>query len=129
MPNLTVAATMTYGDTTPDGAVPCREPLNFTLAYSEASIKTVLIAASSTDFAVDVDTIGTPKFIFARAELAEVTVKLSDGVVATPTPTSLSSDGGWLMIANPNGQAIKTLLVTTPASPASGARVKLLAFE
>jgi hypothetical protein len=129
MPNLTVVATLTYGDTTPDGAVPCREPLNFTLAYTEASIKTVQIAASSTDFAINVDTVGSPKFIFAKAELTDVTVKLSDGVVASPTPTSLSPDGGWLMLANPNGQVIKTLLVTTPASPTSGARVKVIAFE
>ena len=129
MPNLTVTATMVYGDITPDGAVPCREPLSFTLAYTEASIKTVQIAASTTDFPISVDTVGAPKFIFAKSESTDVTVKLSDGVVATPTPTSLSEDGGWIMLANPNGQAVKSLLVTTPASPASGARVKVIAFE
>jgi len=129
MPNLTVSVTLTYGDITPDGAVPCREPLTFTLAYTEASIKTVQIAASTVDFPILVDTVGAPKFIYAKSEATDVTVKLSDGVVVTPTPTSLSAEGGWIMIANPNGQAIKSLLVTTPASPASGARVKVIAFE
>lgn len=129
MPSLTAALTLTYGDTTPDGAVPCRVPLTFTMAYTEQSIKTVQIPASTTDFPVNVDTVGSPKFIFAEVDTTDVTVKLSDGVVVTPTPTSLSESGGWLMIANPNGQQIKTLLVTTPASPATGALFKVIAFE
>ncbi len=129
MPTLTVTATLSYGSTTPDGAVPCREPLSFTLSYDEQSIKTVHIPASTTDFAITLDTVSAPKFVFAKAEATDVTVKLSDGVVATPTPTSLSENGGWIMISNPNGQAINRLLVTTPASPTGGARVKVIAFE
>lgn len=129
MANLTVSATLTYGDTTPDGAVPCRTPLTFTLAYTEQSIKTVQIAASVVDFSVTLDTVTTPKFLFVECDTTDVTVKLSDGVVVTPTPTSLSEDGGWIMISNPNGQAIKQLLITTPASPVTGARVKIIAFE
>jgi len=129
MANLTVSATLTYGDTTPDGAVPCRTPLTFTLAYTEQSIKTVQIAASVTDFSVTLDTVTAPKFLFVESDTTDVTVKLSDGVVATPTPTSLSEDGGWIMISNPNGQTIKQLLITTPASPVTGARVKIIAFE
>lgn len=129
MANLTVSATLTYGDTTPDGAVPCRTPLTFTLAYTEQSIKTVQIAASTTDFVVTLDTVTAPKFIFVESDTTDVTVKLSDGVVVTPTPTSLSEDGGWIMLSNPNGQAINRLLITTPASPVTGARVKIIAFE
>lgn len=129
MPKLTVAATLTYGDTTPDGSVPCREPLSFTFDYTEQSIKTVQIPASTTDFAINVDTVGAPKFLFAKSETTDVTIKLSDGVVVTPTPSALSEEGGWIMLANPNGQVIKTILVTTPASPTAGARVKVIAFE
>lgn len=129
MATLTVSATLTYGDTTPDGAVPCRTPLTFSQAYTEQSIKTVQIAASVTDFSVVLDTVTAPKFLFVQSDTTDVTVKLSDGVVVTPTPTSLSENGGWIMIANPNGQAIKELLITTPASPIGGARVKILAFE
>ena len=129
MPTLTITGSLSYGSTTPDGSVPCREPLTYSLTYTEQSIKTVQIAASTTDFPITLDTVGSPRFIFAKAELTDVTVKLSDGVVASPTPTSLAESGGWIMIANPNGQTINRLLVTTPASPTSGARVKVLAFE
>jgi hypothetical protein len=129
MATLTVSATLTYGDTTPDGAVPSREPLTFSLSYTESSCKTVQIPANTTDFSIELDTVSAPKFLFAKALDTDVTVKLSDGVVVTPTPTSLAAASGWIMLANPNGQAIKELLVTTPVSPASGARVKVLAFE
>lgn len=129
MPTLTVAATLTYGGTTPDGAVPCRMPINFALDYTEQSIKTVQIAASTTDFPITVDTVGSPKFLFARSDTTDVILKLSDGVTADPTPTGLSEDGGFIMLANPNGQAITQLLVTTPASPTGGARVTVIAFE
>lgn len=129
MATLTVSATLQFGDTTPDGAVPCRIPLTFTLDYTEESVKTVAIAASATDSSIELDSVTAPKFLFVRSLATDVTVKVTDGVTADPTPTSVAEDGGWVMLANPNGQAINQLLVTTPASPATGARVQVIAFE
>jgi hypothetical protein len=127
MPTLTVNATITYGSTVPDGSVPCREPLFYTLNYTESSIKIVQIAASTTDFLVSLDTIGAPRFVFVQAVETDVTVKLSDGV--NDVATTLAQAGGWVMLANPNGQPVNQLLVTTPASPVTGARVRVLSFE
>ena len=129
MPTLTVSATLTYGNTTPDGAVPCREPLTFTLTYTEKSDKIVQLAASVTDSAISLDSVTAPKFVFVQSIETDVTVKLSDGVTADPTPTSVAEGDGWIMIANPNGQAINSILVTTPASPTTGAQVRILAVE
>jgi hypothetical protein len=129
MPTLTVSATVSYGDTTPEGSVLRRLPLTFTLTYTEQSEKIVHVAASATDSAITMDSVGSPKFVLARSLEGDVTVKISDGVVATPTPTALTATGGWVMIANPSGQAINRLLVTTPASPTTGARIQIVAFE
>jgi len=129
MPNLTLTGTLTYGNTTPEGAVPCREPLSFTVAYTESSMKTVQIAASGTDVPITLDSVGAPKFLLIQAIETDVTVKLSDGVTADPTPTAVSVGGGWVIIANTAGQVINTLLVTTPASPATGAKLRVLAVE
>ncbi len=129
MPSLTISTVITYGSTTPDGSVPCREPYLLTFTYTEQSIKTVQIAADEEDFEVLLDTLDSPKFVFVQAVETDVTIKLSDGVVVTPTPTTLAVAGGWVMLSNPAGQLIKKFLVTTPASPTTGARVKFMAFE
>jgi hypothetical protein len=127
MPTLTVSATLSYGNTVPDGSVPCRLPLTYTLQYTEASNKIVHVAAGSTDFAVSLDSVSAPKFVFVQSLETDVTVKLSDGV--TSVPTALTPSGGWVMLANPNGQPVNELLVTTPASPVGGARISILSFE
>jgi hypothetical protein len=129
MPTLTLSATLTYGNTTPDGAVPCREPLEFTVTYTEMALKTVAIPASSTDFSIDLDSVGSPKFLLVQSLETDVTVKLSDGVTADPTPTDVAAADGWVMVAASAGQQINLLLVTTPASPTTGARVRVLAVE
>ena len=127
MPTLNVSATLSYGSTVPDGSVPCRLPLSYTLSYSEASSKIVHVAAGVTDFSVALDSVAAPKFVFIQSLETDVTVKLSDGV--TSVPTALTPTGGWVMLANPNGQPINELLITTPASPVSGARVSIISFE
>lgn len=129
MPDLTVAATLTFGPTTPEGAVPCREPLTFTVTYTEKTDKIVQLAASVTDSPITLDSVSAPTFLFVQSLETDVTIKVSDGVTADPTPTSVAEEDGWVMIANPNGQAINTLLITTPASPTTGARVRILAVE
>lgn len=129
MPTLTLSGTLTYGDTQPDGAVPCREPLSFTVTYTEASIKTVHLAANLTDSLIELDSVSAPKFLLVKAVETDVTVKLSDGVTADPTPTAVAVAGGWVIVANPNGQAINALLVTTPASPTTGARIRIVSVE
>lgn len=128
MPTLTATLTLSYGSTVPDGSVPCREPLTFTLAYNEVSIKTVQIAASSVDVPVLLDTVTAPKFLLVRAVVTDVTIKVSDGVVLTPTPTAVSAASGWICFANPTGQTINQFLVTTPAST-TGSTVSFMAFE
>lgn len=129
MPTLTVTTTLQFGDSTPDGAVPCRVPLSYTFTYEEKSTKTVAFAASVTDQSVTFDSVSAPTFLFARAVEGDVSVKLSDGVTADPTPTALAASGGWIMLANPDGQEINEVLVTTPASPTTGARVEFIVFE
>lgn len=129
MPTLTATTTLQYGNTTPDGAVPCRVPLTFTLTYTEKSEKIVAVAAGQTDQAVTFDSISAPKFLFARSLEGDVTIKVSDGVTADPTPTALSATSGWIMLAHPDGQSINTILITTPASPTSGARIEFIVFE
>lgn len=129
MPTLTFSGTLTYGDTTASGSVARREILSLTFTYTETSIKTVVVPASAVDSAIALDSVSAPKYVFVESLETDVTVKLSDGVVATPTPTSLKAASGWVLIANPDGQEINSLLVTTPASPTTGARVRILAFE
>lgn len=129
MPTLTIAATLTFGDTTPAGAVPCREPLDFTVTYTEKSDKTVAIAAGVTDQSITFDSVTAPKFVFVQSITTDVTVAVDDGVSTSPTPTALKEGDGWLMIANPDGQTINEILVTTPASPTTGAIVRVLAVE
>lgn len=129
MPTLTLSATLTVGATTPDGAVPCREPLAFTVSYTEKSDKTVAIAANTADFPIALDSVSAPTFLLVQSLETDVTVKVSDGVSADPTPTAVSATSGWVMIANASGQPINSLLVTTPASPTTGARVRVLAVE
>lgn len=129
MATLTFTGTLTHGSSTPEGAVPCREPFSFTVDYTEDSIKTVTVAASTVDGAVTLDTVSAPKFLLVQAVETDVTVKVSDGVTADPTPTQLTAGDGWIMIANTNGQPINALLITTPASPTTGARVRVLAVE
>lgn len=129
MPTLTVTATVQFGDATTEGAVPCRLPLTYTLSYTEKSEKIVAFGASVTDQSVTFDSVSAPKFLLARSLEGDVTLGLSDGVTADPTPTALAVESGWLMIANPSGQVINEILVTTPASPTTGARVEFICFE
>ncbi len=129
MPTLNVNVTLSYGTTEPNGAVMRREPYNFVLDYTEESSKLVHVPAGSTDFVIKLDSVDNPKFLFARAELADVIVKLSDGVTTDPTVSALSSEMGWMMFVHPVGQPIKEMHVTTPSSPLSGARVRIIAFE
>lgn len=129
MPTLTTTTVLSFGDTTPEGSVPQRIPLSFSLTYTEQSTKIVHIAASAVDSLITLDSVATPKFLFARSLEGDVTIKISDGVVATPTPSALTSTSGWVMIANPSGQVINRILVTTPASPTTGARIQVIAFE
>lgn len=129
MSTLTATLQMSYGDSTPTGVnIPARQTLTFTLAYTQESAKTVLVPAASADFSVLLDTIGAPKFLFMQSLDVDVTVKLSDGVVATPTPTALAGGSGWVLVANPNGQDIDRVLITAPASPVTGAHIQILAF-
>jgi hypothetical protein len=128
MPILEASVTIAYGDTLPaTGTVPWRKTFPFSLTYNEESIKTVAIPASTTDFLLTLDTVTAPKFIFMRAIDVDVTVKYSDGT--DEVATALSATSGWLMIVNPNGQPMNRFLVTTPASPTTGAHVQVLAFE
>jgi hypothetical protein len=129
MPTLTLETTLIYGDTTPNGAVPQRTPLTFTISYTEDSKQRVRVAAGVTDAPITVDSVGAPKFLLIRSLEGDVGIKVSDGVVLTPTPSSLAANSGYMIVANPNGQVINRVLVTTPASPASGALVEVLAFE
>ena len=128
MPDVTATLQLSYGDSTPAGQnVPLRSVNTFTLTYTEESVKRVLIAAGTTDFPVTLDTITAPKLLMVRAIDVDVTVKLSDGV--TNTISAAAAASGWIMIANPNGQAVNNLLITTPASPTTGAHVEVIAFE
>lgn len=129
MPTLTATLTLAYGDTTPSGAIPQRLPLTFSFTYTETSVKRVHLAAGVSDSSILLDSVSAPAFLLVRAIDTDVSVKVSDGVVATPTPTALSQAQGWLMVANPSGQPINRLLVTTPASPTTGATIEVLAFE
>lgn len=125
--SLTASMTLTYGENTPSTNVPMRIPLSFTLAYAEQSTKIVHVAAAQTDFAINLDSVGSPKFLMVRTLDVDVDIKLSDTV--DDVPSALSATSGWIMIINPDGQDISRILVTTPASPASGAHIEVLAFE
>lgn len=127
MPQLNVTMTLSYGSPVGTNTTPWKEPLSFTLSYTEESVKTVAIAASTVDFPVALDTVTAPKFLFIRCLETEVTVKLVSG--ADESATAMRPSDGWVMIANSAGQAINSLLVTTPVLPATGARVQILAFE
>jgi hypothetical protein len=129
MGTLNATLTLSYGDTTPTGSVPRRIPLSFDLTYVEWYGGIILVPASSTDQAITFGTVGAPKLLFARSLNADVSVKLSDGVVATPAPTTLTSTGGWVLLSSQTGQAINRLLVTTGSTPVGGAQIEVLAFE
>jgi len=129
MPTLTADLILTFGDTTPDTAVPCREPFRFSITYTEESTKRVRIPAGSTDFPVLLDTVGDPKFVFITALENDATIKLSDGVATDPAPTELIEGNGWIMLSNPTGQVIDRVLITTAASPSEGSLVRIVSFE
>jgi hypothetical protein len=128
MPTLNVTLMISYGSLVPNGAVPRREPFNYVLEYAEESCKVVSIPPSSVDHEILLDSLESPKFLFARAEVADIIVKLADGSTSSPTTTTLAADLGWLMLVHPLGQPINSLLASTPASPA-GARLRIIAFE
>lgn len=127
MPTLTATLLLTYGPTVPQGAVPQRLPLTYTLDYTEASEKIVHVAANQAAFAITLDSVTAPKFLFARAVDVDVVVALSDGT--DEVETSLSVAQGWLMLSSPAGQSINEIIVTTPATPTTGARIQIIAFE
>lgn len=129
MPTLNVEMVLSYGDLTPDTAVPCRTPLSFALTYTEEATKRVRVPASSTDFLVALDTVNAPRFLFVQSIEEDVTIKLTDGVVTDPASIAVAEGSGWIMIACPTGQAVNKLLVTTAASPATGALIHIISFE
>jgi hypothetical protein len=129
MPTLTADLVLTFGETTPDNAVPCREPFKFTITYTEESTKRVRIPAGSTDLLVNLDTVGDPKFVFIQALSNDVTVKLSDGTATDPAPIQLTEADGWIMICNPGGQSVDRVLLTTPVTPSEGSLVRIVSFE
>ncbi len=129
MPTLSVSLTVSYGSLVPNGAVPRREPFTYLLEYSEESCKVVAVPPNSTDFPIALDSVANPKFLMVAVDLADVIVSLDDGVTNAPTTTTLAAGAGWIMMVNPLGQTINGLKVTSPSSPASGARVRVIAFE
>jgi hypothetical protein len=129
MPVLTVEMTITHGDDTVETAVPCREPFSYSITYTEETTKRTRVPAGATDTAVLLDTVGSPKFVFVQSLETDVDVKLSDGVATDIAAIAVAEGAGWIMLANPTGQAINRLLVTTPASPVEGALIRILSFE
>lgn len=128
MPTLTATLTLSYGDSVPVGQnVPCRTTHTFTMEYTEKSIKTVAVPAATVLFPVALDTVGSPQFLLVRSLDVDVELGLTDG--ESVVPTQLAAGAGWVMIACPNGQDINALGITTPVSPAGGARIEILAFE
>lgn len=127
MSTLTVETTISYGQGDAEGDVARRIVDTFTLTYTEKSTKTVRVAASATDELIELDSIGTPKFLLARCLETDIDIKLGDGV--TTVISSLKAGEGYVMIANSDGQAIDEISVTTPASPTEGARIEIIAFE
>lgn len=125
--SLNVSVTLSDGDTAVQGGVAARVPLNFVLAYTEKSQKIVHVPPSTVDQAITFDSVGAPKFLFMRSLDIDVTVKYGDGT--TTVTSGLAGGGGWMMVANPNGQAINRVLVSTPATPSGGAHVEILACE
>lgn len=126
MPTLTAVLTLTYGDTG-TGNVPQRKTHSYTQEYTEESSKIVAVAASQTDFPILLDSLGDPKFICISGVDEDLTIKLGDGV--DTLATAISAASGYLVIANPAGQGIDRLLVTTGATPLTGAHIRITAFE
>lgn len=124
---LTATLSLTYGDSAIQGAVLAKRPFTFTLAYGEESTKIVSVPAASTDYPISLDSVTAPKFFFMRAVDIDLEVKLVSG--GDEVETSLAVASGYILIANPSGQAINSLLVTTPATPTSGGRIEIIAFE
>lgn len=124
---LTATLTLQFGDASVQGAVPARRPLTFSLAYTEESQKIVSVPANTTDQPIALDSVASPKFLFARAIDIDLDVKLVSG--SDEVATNLAVSSGFILIANPSGQAINSLLVTTPASPSTGGRIEIIAFE
>lgn len=128
MPTVTATLTLSYGDSIPAGQnIPNRSTLTYTADYTEKSLKTVAVPASTVAFPVTLDTVTAPKLLLARSLDVDVELGLSDGV--DTVPTALAAAEGWVLLINPNGQDINALSITTPASPAGGARIEILAFE
>jgi hypothetical protein len=128
MPTATATLTLSYGDSVPAGQnIPNRTTLTFSVEYTEKSLKTVAVPASTVAFPVALDTVAAPKLLLARSLDVDVELGLSDGV--DTVATALAAASGWILISNPNGQDVNALTITTPASPAGGARIEILAFE
>lgn len=127
MPTLTLETTLSYGQGSAEGDVARRIVDSYTLTYTEKSTKTVRVAASQTDQPITLDSVSSPKFLLARCLETDVDIKLSDG--ATTVISALKAGSGYVLLTHPDGQAINEILVTTPASPAEGALVEVIAFE
>jgi len=127
MPTLTVETTLSYGLGSAEGDVARRVLNTYTLTYAEKSTKTVRVAAGVTDESITLDSITKPKFLLARCLETDVDIKLSDGV--TTVISSLKEGDGYLLLSHPDGQDINEIQVTTPATPAEGALVEIIAFE
>lgn len=128
MPTLTCTLSFSYGDVPPPATnVPLRTAKIIEIPYTEESVKRVRVPASSTDFPIALDSVGAPKFLFVGAVDIDATVKLSDQT--DDVGTALSAGSGFVCITNPSGQPINQLLVTTAATPTTGALIEILAFE
>lgn len=127
MSTLTLEATLIYGDVLPNGSVPLRIPLTYSVTYTEESTQRVHVAAGETAFPVALSSITAPKFLLVRSLEGEVEISLVAGI--TSVPTACSEGSGYVVIANPNGQVINAITVTTPSSPASGALIEIIAVE
>ncbi len=126
MPTLTAVLTLTYGDTGA-GNVPLRKTYSYVQEYTEESSKIVAVAAAQTDFPISLDSLGDPKFVCISGVDEDLAIKLGDG--SDTLATAISAESGYLVIANPSGQGIDRILVTTEATPLTGAHIRITAFQ
>lgn len=132
MPTFTQTVTTSFGEETSTGGIPCREPETTTFTYTNESLKRLTLGAGLTDFEVIVDETTAPKALFVTSELGDVTVKFGVGTVgeaATLPDIPLSLDKGTHQFINTDGHTITRIYITTPASPTTGARIRIRSFQ
>ena len=132
MPDYTNEMTITFGDASSAGGVPCREVSSLTVTYENEILKRILIPAATTDQSVDLSELSNPKILIISSIEGDFTVKIGNGTggeEANLPPISIAETSGSLVLQNPNGLGLTTLFVTTSASPTSGARIRVFALE